>query len=622
MADTTWNIEDLNLLKEDADIEAKQAAGRDGLGQLPKNFWETYSAMANTSGGAILLGVKEDADGKFELAGIVEIDRIKKQLWNLVHSRDQISANVLREEDVQEVEIEGTRIIVVHVPRARRIEKPVYVGRNPMTGTYQRRFDGDYRCSEEVVRRMLAEQVNDSRDERILSGFTMDDLEGASLRSYRQRFQNRDPSHPWNDRDDREFLMQLGGWRRDRVSGEEGPTMAGLLMFGKLRAIQDELPKYHVDYQEWPESAGSERWEHRITTDGTWSGNVFDFFRRTYSSLTSELRVPFRIREGVRQEVTPVHEALREALVNCLIHADWEADSAVVVVSRPSLFEFRNPGTMRVPLDLARKGGDSDCRNRAMQRMFRMVGFGEQAGSGIPKILRNWQDQSWRAPVIEEHFDRETTSLKLHMTSLFPESIVDELEGRFGSRFANTTTDERLALVTAAAEGVVTHARLRELCDSHSRDLTLALAKLATEGLLDKEGRGKALQYFLGEKKEDLLPFARPVGGPGSVQSAASSVQIPGSSVQSAASSVQSPEMDSKKRGWSRREELRSRILETCATKYLSVAELAALLGRSEATIRINYVSPMVKDGLLEERYPETPTHPKQAYRTATKDDS
>ncbi|WP_244122368.1 AlbA family DNA-binding domain-containing protein [Burkholderia latens] len=57
---TTYTTEDLLALGESVDVEFKRAAGRDGKGEVPKEFWPTYSAMANTEGGGeILLGVEE-----------------------------------------------------------------------------------------------------------------------------------------------------------------------------------------------------------------------------------------------------------------------------------------------------------------------------------------------------------------------------------------------------------------------------------------------------------------------------------------------------------------------------------------------------------------------------------
>src|SRR3989338_2287426 len=86
---------------------------------------------------------------------------------------------------------------------------------------------------------------------------------------------------------------------------------------------------------------------------------------------------------------TPVHEALREALVNTLIHADFSGRVSVLVVKRPDMFGFRNPGLMRIPIAQAVAGGTSDCSNRRLQTMFQLVGYGDHAGSGLPKIYHN-----------------------------------------------------------------------------------------------------------------------------------------------------------------------------------------------------------------------------------------
>jgi ATP-dependent DNA helicase RecG len=169
--------------------------------------------------------------------GILDTEKVTKALWNGLNDRKRISHNLLKNDWVRVVETkDGKRIIVINIPRARRPQRPVYVGENPMTGTYRRNYEGDYLCDAETVKRMLAEQVEDARDAKIAPGFALRDLDGESVRAYRSQFRDVRPTHPWNDHDDTEFLRCIGGWGRDRQNTEfEGPTIAGLLMFGTLR---------------------------------------------------------------------------------------------------------------------------------------------------------------------------------------------------------------------------------------------------------------------------------------------------------------------------------------------------------------------------------------------------
>ena len=70
-----WDDDSLDLptLAESVELECKAAQGRDGRGELPDDFWKTYSAMANTEGGVILLGVQEKPRGQFRILGLADV---------------------------------------------------------------------------------------------------------------------------------------------------------------------------------------------------------------------------------------------------------------------------------------------------------------------------------------------------------------------------------------------------------------------------------------------------------------------------------------------------------------------------------------------------------------------
>ncbi len=73
---------DFKTIREDYDIEFKSGEGKDGNGSLPKCIWETYSAMANTEGGMIFLGVKELKNGSLDFVGVKDFNKVIRNLWN------------------------------------------------------------------------------------------------------------------------------------------------------------------------------------------------------------------------------------------------------------------------------------------------------------------------------------------------------------------------------------------------------------------------------------------------------------------------------------------------------------------------------------------------------------
>lgn len=614
-----WQFDQIQELREDVDLEAKLALGENGKGALPRDFWESYSAMANTQGGYIVLGVQEEKkSGQLKVVGLPNPEQVLKSLWDGLNNPQKASANLLSNDDVKVREFDGRKIIQIWVPEASRSQRPVYINGNPMIGTFRRNYEGDYRCPKETVNRMMAEQVEDARDARLLAGYDFNDLDLDAIKAYRNQFQSRQPDHTWNGCEMRDFLRNIGAWGVDRKSGASAPTVAGVLMFGNLRSILDAVPNYIVDYQERPQAKAEKRWIDRLTTDGSWSGNLYDFYRQVIRKLHSELKVPFQLKGVERVEDTPVHVALREALVNTLIHADYSGRVSVLVVKRPDLFGFRNPGGLRIPLIDAKRGGLSDCRNRNLQKMFQLLGAGEQAGSGIPKIYDGWNSQHWRQPEFMENItaDREETLLRLRMVSLLPEETVEELGILFGASFYELPDPHRMALVTAAVEGSLTHARLLEMTNEHPHDLSGILHDLIGRGMLESDGTGRGTYYF--------LPGRHPVGGATlsldeQEDNTIPLVQHKGAEVQHNGVDVQHKQdleeiaaaISGSKRG--NRKEVQDVIAKLCRVKEMSCQEIAALLCRTEQTIQNHYLNRMCDEGLLIPKYP-IKHHPKQRY--------
>ena len=125
--------------------------------------------------------------------------------------------------------------------------------------------------------------------------------------------------------------------------------------------------------------------------------------------------------EGIQRiDETPVHKAVREAFVNLIIHADYLMDAGVLkVIKKSDGFEFTNPGILKLPLEAIYRGGVSKSRNPHMQTMLRMVGFGDNAGSGFPTILHTWEQEGWVKPELIEDTSLNQVTLKLNMMPIW-----------------------------------------------------------------------------------------------------------------------------------------------------------------------------------------------------------
>lgn len=291
-----------------------------------------------------------------------------------------------------------------------------------------------------------------------------------------------------------------------------------------------------------------------------------------------------------------------------------------------------------------------------------------QNGQGeipMPRIYRGWKSQHWRPPALAEKDEPEQTLLALQMADLLPENVLTELRARFGAQFDALDYMGRLILATAAMERVVSHNRLLELCDAHSHDLSLLLARLVKQGLLASDGRSRGTVYYL---PGEALPtpeqvFMGPIFPSVQVRGiGGSSEYSEGSSEYSGVSSeysepyqehhdpdagprdhtgrLISPLLDAPvvdnlgaltlhlrqsleqlakeaRDGRVDRDEMKKIICSVCRGQYVTRATLAKLLNRSPDGLRQQHISPMVKAGLLRLAFPSQPTHEQQAYRTS-----
>lgn len=481
------DLKHLEKYRENNRIEAKKA-----LGGFPQSFWETYSAFANTLGGIILLGVEEHRDKSLHAVDLPSPEKLVNELWETVENPNKVSANVLSAQNVNIEEVDGKRIVIITVPRAERYDRPVFVGGNPFGGTYRRSGEGDYRCAAGEVESMLRDAARLSQDAIVLKKIGLEAFDLDCIHRYRGLTSGARSARAFKTLDDVEFLNRIGAVDRDE-NGSAHPTAAGLLMFGFNRDIVKEFPSYSLVYRD---GSNDVRLEQIASDSGDWSGNVFDFYFRVSDKLNN-----FQPDESLAHGRSLMRFALREALANCLVNADYRGRQGVTIVKSKAQITFSNPGSFRLDVETAKSGGVSDPRNLGLTKMFNLISVGERAGRGISGIFSAWRLLGLPAPTIAERFEPERIIFTLPLETA-PEKIEngsDTADGDADSGGGDTGASLKEIIRKAQIIRCLTDrasaksSELQELLGISELQLTAALDEMIEAGLVtaadDESGR-------------------------------------------------------------------------------------------------------------------------------------
>ena len=392
-------------LPEGIDIEYKAAENG-----LPKSFWETYSAFANTNGGVIILGYDE-RDKINPKKGFKNPQPIYDQLLNDANNPSKVSFNLLTDDDILISPIADSKrsLIIVNIREAPYSVKPVHIGKD-IGKSYIRLGEGDRLVTKQQLKYLLSSS-HDDIDSQILPKFDIEDINLETVERYRSFLILQDKKY--KDLSTEDLLINIGAYKKDRNGdGTYKLTSGGLLFFGKYNSITDRFPHFQLDYFE-KDSNLNPRWIDRVSTgDASFPDlNMFDFLLIVMDKLSSTVKEPFILDENSKTRIPfkkDLEESLREALVNSLMHAYYDADFPIKITALPDYYEFKNPGNMRVTIDEFIKGNSSVTRNPTISTLLRKIGFSEKAGSGGQKIFDVAARHNLILPTVQSPFDSTT----------------------------------------------------------------------------------------------------------------------------------------------------------------------------------------------------------------------
>lgn len=409
-------------------------------------------AFANTKGGTLYIGVDDDGTA----VGVDDIDRVVLQINNMV--RDGIKPDVTMFVGYECQEVDAKRILAVTVQKG--TDRPYYLGAKGLKpgGVYVRNGTSTDPATDTAIRKMIKETDGDSFE---------------SMRSLEQQLSFHAAKTLFDKRDvpfDRLKMQTLG-----LVSPDGMYSNVALL-------LSDQCPstiKAAV-------FAGADRSVFQDRRE--FSGSLFDQMQDVYAylDLHNQTRATF---EGLyRTDVKDYPpEALREALMNTLVHRDYAYSAGTLVSIYDDRMEFVSIGGLPDGIGLDDiMLGLSVCRNPKLAAVFYRLQLIEAYGTGIPKIMTAYA-QAEVKPTIQ------VTSNAFKIT----------LPNR------NAVNATRLATVSARSpeekimdflshNGRIVRDDVEDLLDVSQATAGRLLNRLVKDGVIVRDGLGKQTGYKRG----------------------------------------------------------------------------------------------------------------------------
>lgn len=341
----------------------------------PDDLAASLVAFANTSGGEIIFGVSD----KGESAGITGVDELGRSIDNVARNDCLPPVTAVQEK----AKIDDKELLVVHVPRGD--ERPYSTNRGVH---YIRTFSGRRQASREELLRIFqaAESLYSDEQAVVRADLTALDysyFEHFLVYAYGKKLEDFQVEKE-------KLLTNL------RLAKDDHPTIAGLLLFG--RDPQSFLPYAQINAAHFSENDVAKAPDDRKDL----TGKQADQLEGAMRFLQAHLRVRHEIK-GFEPERFPElpEEALRETIVNALIHRDYTIHGPIRLLIFNNRVEVHSPGKLPNTVDVeTMRLGTHVPRNPILLSHFAKLGYVTSLGTGVPRVIRLVTEKVGKEPDI------------------------------------------------------------------------------------------------------------------------------------------------------------------------------------------------------------------------------
>ena len=423
--------------------------------QMLEDLYMEVIAFANTDGGVIYIGI----DNEGNLTGIDDVDETYTRLTNGI--RDAIAPDVTM--FVRYV-LQDNKVIRIEVGEGSY--KPYYLkakGIKP-TGVYIRQGASSVQASPDQIRRMIKESDGDNyEDSRSLD----QDLTFSAAETAFQRY-------------DVEFSIEK--YRALGITQNDIFTNLALLLSDqclhttKIAVFKDE---FCTEFRDSKEFGGSvlKQFEDSI--------NYLALCNKTVSTIKGVVRTD-------KQDYP--EEAIREALLNAIVHRDYSFSGSIIINVNDSKMEFISLGGLLPGLSTEDiRIGVSQPRNKKLAEVFHRLRLIESYGTGIRRIFKLYENCPIQ-PVIEV----TANAFKIVLPNMNACGTVAERVPEAAEKAPVVITPQMKTVLDYLAEyGEMTDEDLQELLNIKKTRAYLLARQMNENGLIDIIGRGAAKKYKL-----------------------------------------------------------------------------------------------------------------------------
>ena len=603
----------LRELDEQPRIEAKRG------GAISDSVMQTLCAFANEpglGGGYLLLGINEPDEhhSSFYPKNLSNTDKLLNDLQT--NCREQFDQPIPVHANA--VLLHGMRVIHVFVPELSLAAKPcTFKGKfnsknKRKTGVWRRGLNGDYECNQRELEPILIAKSGLGFEQVILPSANWNDLDPQAIALYRTLRAKVRPHAEELQVDDNEMLYALNLIKSQ--NNIWAPNIAGLLLFAKPLALRRLLPAVRVDYVRISGTQWVENPEQRFATTLDLREPLLRLIPKLEANILDDLPKHFHLENGNSQRTDqPLlpQKVIREAVVNAVMHRDYQVHQPILVIRYSNRIEICNAGYSLKPDSMLDEMG-SKLRNPILAAVLYDLELAETKGSGIRTMRRLLEQSGLAAPV----FLSRVLSNQFQATYLLHQLLGEE-QLHWLTQFAHLELNnhETKAIILAKETGAVDNAGLRAVSGLDTLAASQVLSKLHHQyRLLDKSAAGPATYYQLSVSIK-IPTFPANCSNTSDLSSNTSDLssnidELP-------------PELSQKIKELSpkaRKMTLWPIIVWLCALETYKAEQLAKQLNKNLKALKTDHLHTLrVQEKLIDYIYPEIPNHPEQAYKTTNK---